>query len=80
MSLKALAAVWSYPPVGWGELLWLLAIADNADDEGNNAYPSMKTIARKCKMSERNARRCVQGLEDKGLISIDAGRGRNRTN
>lgn len=79
MSLDVLTAIWRDPPCKGGDLLCLLAIADNADDEGF-AWPSISTIARKAAMSERGAQKCVRKLADSGLICIKAGGGRNKTN
>ncbi len=79
MSIGVLTEIWRKPPCKGGDLLCLLAIADNADDEGY-AWPSMKSIARKAAMSERGAQKCVKKLSDMGLIRIDVGGGRNKTN
>lgn len=79
MSLDVLTAVWRSPPCKGGELLCLLAIADNADDYGY-AWPSVATIARKAAMSERGARKCLTKLVEAGLITIEVGGGRKKTN
>lgn len=79
MSLDVLTAIWRDPPCKGGDLLCLLAIADNADEFGF-AWPSVKTIARKAAMGERGAQKCVQKLAASGLISITVGGGRNKTN
>ncbi|KZY51013.1 hypothetical protein A3734_06535 [Sulfitobacter sp. HI0054] len=79
MSLDVLTAIWRDPPCKGGDLLCLLAIADNADDTGF-AWPSISTIAKKAAMGERGAQKCVKKLAEAGLISIDAGGGRNKTN
>ncbi|MEM8976286.1 MAG: helix-turn-helix domain-containing protein [Pseudomonadota bacterium] len=79
MSLQALTAIWNRPPCKGGDLLCLLAIADNADDDGF-AWPSVETIARKAAMSERGARKCIRKLIEMGLVEVKAGGGRNKTN
>lgn len=79
MSISVLTAIWARPPCSGGDLLCLLAIADNADDEGY-AWPSMDTIARKANLSERGARKCVRNLQDMGLIEVESGGGRRKTN
>lgn len=79
MSLAALTAIWKDPPCGRGELLCLLAIADNADDNGY-AWPSIETIAHKSKMSERGARKCIAKLSDAGLLVVKIGGGRGKSN
>lgn len=79
MSLEALTAIWRSPPCSGGDLLCLLAIADNADESGY-AWPSMGTIARKAAMSERGARKCIKSLTDAGLIEVEIGGGRGKSN
>ena len=79
MSLDVLTAIWRDPPCKGGDLLCLLAIADNADENGF-AWPSMETIARKAAMSARGARKCIGNLADAGLISVEIGGGRYNSN
>lgn len=79
MSISVLTAIWARPPCAGGDLLCLLAIADNANDEGY-AWPSMDTIARKANLSERGARKCVRNLQEMGLVSVESGGGRRKTN
>lgn len=84
MSIKVMNAVWANAECSGSELLILLALADFADDNGENIYPSMQTLARKSRMSDKQARRVVQNLVKLKLIEIvEAGgwqRGRNRAN
>lgn len=79
MSLDALTAIWRAPPCKGGDLLCLLAIADNADEYGY-AWPSISTIARKAAMSERGAQKCLRKLEEAGLIQVKLGGGRGSSN
>lgn len=76
--------VWAFADCKGSELLILLALADFSDDNGENIYPSMQTLAQKSRMSDKQARRVVQNLVKLGLIEIvEAGgwqRGRNRSN
>jgi len=72
MSLDVLTAIWKDPPCKAGDLLCLLAIADNADENGYS-WPSISTIARKAAMSERGAQKCLKKLAKLGLISINPG-------
>lgn len=46
--------------------LVLLKLADNANDEGRNAYPSIDTIARVCGLNRRTVQRVVSMLKTKG--------------
>ena len=54
------------------EKMVLLVIADHADDYGRNAWPSMRTIARKSSMSERQAQRYVKSLIARQVISCES--------
>lgn len=84
MSIKVMNAVWAYADCKGSELLILLALADFSDDNGENIYPSMQTLAHKSRMSDKQARRVVQNLVKLKLIEIvEQGgwqRGRNRSN
>ena len=79
MSLEVLTAIWRSPPCSGGDLLCLLAIADNADESGY-AWPSIQTIARKAAMSERGAQKCIRKLADARLIQVEIGGGRGKSN
>lgn len=69
MSIRVMTAVWSKAPVEGGELLLLLALADNADDRGT-AYPGIPYLASKARMSDRNVQRCIRKLADAGFIAV----------
>lgn len=79
MSLDVLTAIWRDPPCKGGDLLCLLAIADNADEFGY-AWPSVETIARKAAMSERGAQKCLAKLSEAGLVTVEIGGGRGKSN
>lgn len=79
MSLDVLTAVWRSPPCKGGDLLCLLAIADNADEKGY-AWPSISTIARKAAMTERGAQKCIAKLVESELILVKVGGGYKKTN
>jgi hypothetical protein len=72
MSIHVMDWVWQHAQADPSELLVLLAIADNADDDGTNAWPSKQTLARKCRMSERNVHRITGRLAAAGQLLIDA--------
>ena len=62
--------VWDRFPASGSELLAMLALADWCDDRGGSLYPSMKAVAKKIRVSEKQARRIVHGLEEKGFLSV----------
>lgn len=75
--------IWENATVGGSNLLILLAMADFADDNGGSVYPSMKTLAKKARMSQDQARRVVHKLIADGHIELvqkggwDGGRNRS---
>lgn len=79
MSVSTMAAAWKGSIHGGTELLMLLAIADFADDEGN-AYPSIGTLAKKCRMKQRNVNYLIKTLQASGELEIRIGQGPKGTN
>ena len=73
--------VWKHSKhAGTGRLL-LLALADYADDDGNNIYPSVGALATKCRTSPRNVNHLLLALQASGELVIrqnDGPRGTNR--
>jgi hypothetical protein len=57
----------------------LIAIADFADDDGR-AYPSVASLARKCRMKPRNAQTILAGLRESGELVVRLGEGPRGTN
>lgn len=72
MSVRTLSKVWDGFPGGGSELLALLALADWSDDEGC-CFPSMASIGRKIRLSEKQARRVVHSLEEAGFLRVTGG-------
>lgn len=70
MSVKAMQWVWEHSRSGGNLRLVLLAIADSADHDGDNAWPSVATIAAKCSLSERTVQRAIQVLEEMGELVV----------
>jgi hypothetical protein len=71
MSIECMTRVWKHSKAKGSALLLLLAIADYAHDDGTGAYPGMKTLAAKTRMSERNVRYMVQELVGMGELSVE---------
>ncbi|MEV0681662.1 helix-turn-helix domain-containing protein [Actinosynnema sp. NPDC050436] len=69
---------WENAPVAGTELLLVLAIADSADDDGRNAWPSVADLARKTRLNERTVQRLLKRLQRDGHITIELGGGRRR--
>lgn len=68
MSIKVMEWVWNHSSARDGQLLVLLAIADNANHEGRNAFPSIAELCRKSRLSQRGVRYALRGLEEAGCV------------
>jgi hypothetical protein len=81
MSIRIMSQIWetkAKEPNG-SELLVLLALADQANDDGV-CWPGMTRLARKCRMSRRYLIEHIKSLESRGLISKEKGGSRLGTN
>ena len=59
----------------------LLALCEKCDNDGSNAYPSVKTLARYAECSERTVQRALKSLTDKGwLVLAERASSRRPTN
>ena len=63
-----MSAVWDLD-LAAGEKLVLLALADQANDEGRQCWPSVATIAKRSGQGERTVRRILRALEKKGHLT-----------
>lgn len=68
MSIEVMSWVWKKSVATGTDKFVLLAIADNAWDDGSNAWPSINTISRKTGLSIRTVQRCIQNLHDLGEL------------
>lgn len=80
MSIKVIQWVWDCSESKNAERLVLLAIADNAADDGSHAYPSVAEICRKANLSERGVQAALARLVKSGELHIHVGGGRGHTN
>lgn len=80
MSINVQNWVWQNSETNGNDRLVLLAIADEADDDGSSAYPSMERLALKCRVNRATVMRTIRRLEEAGEIIVDRpeeyGRGR----
>jgi Helix-turn-helix domain len=74
MSLRMMTLVWEKSNQKGSELLLLLAIADNANDQGI-AYPSTKTLAKKTRLDRRHVKKLIRALERTGELRVAIGAG-----
>lgn len=69
MSIRTMSRVWESSQHAGSNLLMLLAIADFSDDDGM-AFPAVEKLARKCRMSKRNAQDRLRELSESGELTI----------
>ncbi len=74
-----MSAVWERSRQSGGALLVLLAIADHADDAGC-AFPSVGTLAKKARLTERQTWNVIRELRATGELAVETGGGRGRSN
>jgi len=80
MSVKVLNHVWEHSEQKAGALLVLLALADHAHDDGGGAYPTIATLARKARLSERAVHYTLKTLVKAQEITIQINGGPQRQN
>lgn len=68
MSIRLIEKVWGLKLNNEGERLVLLALADNANDEGTHCFPSQRRIAWKTDLSVSAVKAIINRLEIKGLV------------
>jgi DNA-binding MarR family transcriptional regulator len=74
MSIAIMTRVWSESQHKGSELLLLLAIADNANDQGI-AYPSVRTLAKKTRLHPHHVKKLLRVLEASGELVTHIGTG-----
>jgi predicted transcriptional regulator len=81
MSIKLMERVWAHSRAKGGELLVMLALADFANKETGESWPSIETLAEKARLTDRQTQRILNELEKAGEISrVRSNGGRNRRN
>ena len=75
VSVQALCWVLERSEAHLGARLVLISIANHADDRGENAWPSITTIARESRMTPRHVQRVLPELVALGELEVDAGAG-----
>lgn len=69
MSIKRITSVWDSSQHSGTALLLLLALADNADDNGL-AWPGVSTLAQRARIGERAVKTQLQKLETSGELLV----------
>jgi hypothetical protein len=70
LSVKITTWVFEHSKASGGDLLVLLILADHADDESWECWPSIERIAALARMSERGIRYCLKNLETLGEVIV----------
>lgn len=78
VGIKAMARVWEHSKQKGTALLVELAIADYADDFGC-AWPSVSSLARKSRVTDRTVQNILHQLEEAGELKIERGAGLVKT-
>lgn len=74
MSIAVSTSVWRHSQLKGTSLLILLALADWSDDDGRS-FPSVRTLARKARISERQAQKQLDLLRKAGELEVLLGMG-----
>jgi len=80
VSVKVMAWVWEHSHSRLSARLVLLAIADHANGDGIDAFPSNPQLMMKTGLSERAVRCAVAELVDLGELHVSVGGGRGNPN
>ena len=80
MSISVMSLVWKRANVSDYDLLILLALADWADDDGENCYPKIDTISLKTRISRRTVFDSLKRLEKDKYITRISGPGAGHKN
>lgn len=82
MSIQVMSEVWEHSTATGAELLVLLGLADRARNEDGVCWPGILDIARRARISERQAQRHIRALILKGELRKleQGGRGLGDTN
>jgi hypothetical protein len=70
VSVDVISWVWRSSAATGTDRLVLLAIADAADSDGTNAWPSVATLARKAAVSNRTVQRSIGNLVELGELEV----------
>lgn len=76
MSVKVMTAVFERYPVGGGEMILALALADHANDDGTRVFPSIESLMAKTRQARRTVQYQLRRMEESGwLILVNSGNG-----
>lgn len=70
MSILLQSRVWDITWPTQSQLLVMLKLADHANDEGDNVWPSKSSIAKKAQCSESTVKNTLRALRNCGLLLV----------
>jgi len=77
MSVYAYSYVWEMRKFKGAELLMMLALADFAHQDTGECFPSIPTLAKMLRVTDRNIQILLRRLEKNGSIAITEGKGQH---
>lgn len=69
MSVRCMSWAWTVQGIDSTSAFVLLALADHANDEDFKCWPSLKHLAKKCRINKVTVERALKRLEKAGLIA-----------
>lgn len=70
MSVKVMGFVWDHYPNGGGELLTALALADHANHDGGDIYPSIERLMRVTRQGRSTVKRHLKKMVGSGWLEV----------
>ena len=70
MSIKISTWVWDNSPLEGAQLLIHLALADSANEDSGECWPSQKHLAKRARCHVETVRRTIRQLEEMGLLQV----------
>lgn len=80
MSVQAMSWVIENSKTRGNAYIVLLMVANRADEDGSSAWPSVRWLAKRSRLSERTVQRSLKKLEKAGALAIEKNAGPKGTN
>ena len=80
MSIRIISEVIETAGIKSGDLVVLILLADCADTGSRQCWPSVRYLARRARLTERQTQRCLKNLEASGFITVERSENRYGTN
>lgn len=82
MSVRIMSMVFDRYPVGGGEYVLALALADHSHEDGSRIFPSVESLAQKSRQSVRTIQRQLIAMQESGWLVLvrEGGKGPKNTN